>query len=147
MKIVQPITQKYIFSIAAIAFLFFIIFSLGSCARKLTFGISPVVPAATGLVKIKRSKNDTYSIDVKVKNLAQPQRLSPPRGVYVVWIQSDRNAPENIGILKSSTDFLSSVLKGEMKATSTIKPNTVFITAEDNGNARYPGNQVVLRTQ
>lgn len=127
--------------------LFAIIFSVTSCARKLTFDVSPVVPAAEGTVKIKKSKNENYLVNVKIKNLAAPKRLSPPREVYVVWMQSDRNAPKNLGMIKTSSGLFSSTMKGEMDATAINKPTGIFITAEDDGNVRYPGSQVVLRTR
>ena len=135
-------------SLAAVFLLaFFVTFAFSSCARKMTFAVSPVVPAAKGTVKIKKSKNDNYIIDVKVTNLAQPQRLNPPRKVYVVWMESRRHAVRNIGMIKSSKGLFSNTLKGEMKAGATYQPTDVFITAEDNGNVRYPGSQVVLRTK
>jgi hypothetical protein len=106
-----------------------------------------VVPAAEGSVKIKKNKNKNYILTVKTTNLAEPKRLSPPREVYVVWMESERTAPQNIGMIKSSTGFLSSTLKGEMTASSTVRPTAVFVTAEDDGNIQYPGSQVVLRTR
>ena len=139
--------RKNIHSIISATILLFIIFTLNSCARKLTFDVSPVVPAAEGTVKIKKSKNGNYLVNVKIKNLAEPKRLSPPREVYVVWMQSDRNAPKNLGMIKTSSGLLSSTMKGEMDATAITKPTGIFITAEDDGNTRYPGSQVVLRTK
>jgi len=148
MKIFRPENyNKIILPIISIAFLFFISFSFSSCARRLTFGVSPVVPAAEGSVKIKKNKNKNYILTVKTTNLAEPKRLSPPREVYVVWMESERTAPKNIGMIKSSTGFLSSTLKGEMTASSTVRPTAVFVTAEDDGNIQYPGSQVVLRTR
>ncbi|MEO9021235.1 MAG: hypothetical protein ABI237_17425 [Ginsengibacter sp.] len=145
------LTKNYykskIFSIASISFVLFVIVSLGSCARKMTFGVSPVVPAATGKVKIKKSKNDNYVINVKVLNLAPANRLSPSRELYVVWMQTDRSRVKNIGMIKSSKGFLSNKFKGDMTATSIEKPTEIFITAEDNGNVSYPGSQVVLKTE
>ena len=140
------ITPKKVFSFLFFTSSIFILFSLASCARKLTFGVSPVVPAATGTVKIKKSSNENYSIDVKVTNLAPPDRLTPARDVYVVWMESSNNRVKNIGMIKSESSLFSSTRKGELKATSTVKPLNIFITAEDNGNIQYPGNQVVLRT-
>jgi hypothetical protein len=128
-------------------FSLFIILSIASCARKMTFAVSPVVPAATGSVKIKKSANDNYVIRVKVLNLAPPERLTPARDVYVVWMETKRNSIKNIGMIKSSTGLFSNTLKGDMQASSTLKPTSIFITAEDNGRVQYPGNQVVLRTK
>lgn len=134
-------------TIYLVLFIFFASFIISSCARRLTFEISPVAPAAEGSVKIKKNKNDNYILDVRVKNLAEPNRLSPPAKVYVVWMESSRNAPKNMGMIKSSTGFLSNNLKASMTATSTVKPTSIFITAEDNGQVRYPGSQIILRTR
>lgn len=147
MQLTLTPVKKSIVSLTTIAFALLTVFSLGSCARKMSFGISPIVPAAKGQVKIKKSKNNNYTINVSVTNLAPPKRLSPPREVYVVWMRTRRNQVKNIGMIKSSTGFLSSTLKGAMSATSTSKPTSIFITAEDYGNVQYPGSEVVLRTE
>ncbi len=135
--------------VSGLSFLLFLFigFSLASCTRKLTFAVSPVVPAVSGSVKIKKSSNDNFVVRVKVLHLAPPERLTPPKDVYVVWMETKRNSIKNIGMIKSSTGLFSNTLKGEIQALSTLKPTSVFITAEDNGRVQYPGNQVVLRTQ
>ena len=131
----------------AVAICVIIGISLSSCARKLTFLNSAITPAATGNVKIKHTKNGNYSIDVETKNLAPSFKLSPPRKVYVVWMETEQNAVKNIGMMKSGNSLLSKTLKGGLQATSTSKPTSFFITAEDDGNTQYPGNEVVLRTR
>lgn len=138
---------KSILTATSISFILFVVFSLGSCAKKLTFQSSPVVPAATGKVKIKKTKNDNYTIDIDIKNLAPAKRLSPAREVYVVWMESGDRLAEKLGMIKTSSGFLSDALKGSMSATSTVKPTRIFITAEDNGTVTYPGQQVVLETK
>ena len=141
------ILYKNFLSLTLIAFAYLLMVSISSCAHKMSFERSPVVPAATGSVKIKKSDNDNYIIDVKTENLAAPDRLTPPRKVYVVWMESDRNAAKNMGMIKSETGLFSSTLKGDMKAAATVKPTGIYITAEDDGNVQYPGSQVVLRTR
>lgn len=140
-------TKKGIAYILSLAFGAFVLFSISSCARKLTFGVSSVVPAATGTVKIKKTDNENYLIDVKVTNLAPASRLTPSRKVYVVWMESKNDRVKNIGMIKTSSGLFSSTYKGELKASSNEKPATVFITAEDDGDVRYPGNQMVLKTK
>lgn len=54
------------------AFSVFMIFSFSSCARKISFSNSSVVPAATGKVKVKKDKNDNYRINVDIEHLAAP---------------------------------------------------------------------------
>lgn len=119
---------------------------LPSCSRKLTFQTSSVVPAATGKVKIKKTKNGNYQVNVQTLHLAKPENLTPPKRVYVVWMRTEDNNVRNIGMIKSSSGFLSNTLKGDLTATATSKPTSIFITAEDDGNIQYPGNQMVLQT-
>jgi hypothetical protein len=143
----KAFSPKTFFSILAISCSVLIIFSLSSCARKLTFANSTVAPAATGRVKIKKTKNGNYSIDVETKHLAPADKLSPPRRVYVVWMETEQNPVRNIGMIKSESGIFSNTLKGDLQATATSKPTSFFITAEDDGNTQYPGNEVVLRTR
>ena len=140
-------TRKNSLSILSTIFSLFIVLTFSSCARKLTFGVSPVVPAATGSVKIKKVDNGDYHITVKVMNLAPANRLTPARDVYIVWMESNRNAVKNLGIIKSSSGLFSNTLKGNLEATVPVTPTSVFITAEDNEYVRYPGNQLVLKTE
>lgn len=133
--------SKIIFSTVAL----FLIFLISSCSQKINFQTSTVVPAAKGTVKIKKDKNKNYAIDVNVTNLAEPKRLDPPKSIYVVWIETNSGI-KNVGQMKSSSGFLSSGLKASLSAVSPFKPTRVFITAENDGDIRYPGSQVVLST-
>lgn len=120
--------------------------SLGSCARKVSFLTSSVVPAARGTVKVKKDNNDNYRIQVNLTNLAEVKRLQPPRQTYVVWMVTGQEAIKNIGQINSSTSLLSNKLKASFETVSSVKPNKIFITAEDDANIRYPGTQVILST-
>lgn len=120
---------------------------LPSCSKKMTFQTSRIVPAATGSVKIKKTNNDNYQVNVKTLHLARPENLTPPKKVYVVWMRTEDNNFRNLGMIKSSSGLLSNTLKGELRATAISKPTSIFITAEDAGNIQYPGNQVVIETK
>ena len=122
------------------------LFFLTSCARKVSFLTSSVVPAAQGTVKVKQDNNKNYDIKIEISNLAEPDRLQPSKKTYVVWMDSDNNEIKNIGQINSSTGFLSSKLKASFETVSSVKPNKIFITAEDDGNIQYPGTQTVLTT-
>ncbi|MEO6707001.1 MAG: hypothetical protein ABIN04_14260 [Ginsengibacter sp.] len=128
------------------AFVAFIIFSFSSCARKITFLTSSVVPAATGQVKVKKDKNNNYNINVDIRNLAQPSQLQPPKQTYVVWMESAQNMSKNIGQINTSSGFLSSKLKASFQTVSSFKPEKIFITAEDEANVQYPTGARVLTT-
>ncbi len=134
-------TKKVLFVFA----LLFIIISFSSCGKKVKFLNSSVVPAAQGYVKIKQDKNKNNVIDIELTNLAGPERLQPPKNVYVVWMETANNA-KNLGKINSSSSFLSKKLKGSFKTISSFKPSRIFITAEDEANIQYPVGPVALTT-
>lgn len=120
---------------------------LASCARKMTFTTSRVAPAAEGHVKIKKDKNKNYSINLKVKRLADPSRLRPAKRIYIVWMETQRDGTRNIGNLRTSSALFSKTLKSSLSTVTPYKPTGFFITAENSENPTYPDGEVVLRTQ
>lgn len=124
-----------------------VVVAFSSCARKMSFQTSSVVPAAKGTVKIKKDKNNNYKIDLNIMRLASPDRLNPPKDLYVVWMNTDNNAAKNIGQIKTSSGFLSNTLKSSLETVSTTNPTGFFITSENDGNVQYPSGQVVLKTR
>ena len=135
---------KNIFLFTAVIFS---LFTLVSCSNKMSFQTSNVVPAAQGNVKVKKDNNNNYHINLSIKRLANPSRLSPSKNVYVVWMNSDGNNAKNIGQIKTSSSLLSKTLKSSLKTVSTSKPTNFFITAENDANIQYPSGEVVLKTQ
>ena len=117
------------------------ILSFVSCSTKALFQTSSVVPAAKGQVIVKKDKNNNYVIHMKISNLAGVERLEPVRQTYVVWMLTDQGLTKNIGRVNSSSN-----LKVSFKTVSSFKPTQIFITAEDNESAQFPGEQVVLST-
>ncbi len=131
--------------LTVLLFVFFV-FIFSSCSHKITFQKSAAVPAAQGSVKVKKDKNNNYSIEMEVLHLADPSRLQPAKQHYVVWIQTQSNGIKNIGQLKSSSGFFSSTKKADLITVTSFKPNKIFITAEDQVNIPYPTGQLVLTT-
>jgi len=117
------------------------IFSFISCSTKAVFLASSVVPAAEGYVKVKKDNNNNYVIQMQISNLAEVDRLQPPKQTYVVWMVTDQGITKNIGRVSSSNN-----LKVSFKTVSSFKPTQIFITAEDNESAQFPGEQVVIST-
>ncbi|MCX6257434.1 MAG: hypothetical protein NTW49_06000 [Bacteroidia bacterium] len=123
-----------------------ILFSFNSCARKVSFLTSSVVPAARGYVKLKKDNNKNYVIQIHLYNLAEVTRLQPSKQAYVVWMINDKETSINIGQINSSTGLLSKSLTAYFETVSSSKPIKIFITAEDNANNQNPGNMVILST-
>ena len=120
-----------------------IIFLFESCARKIAFQNSTLVPGAEGTVKVKKDNNNNYTIQVELSNLAGPSRLEPAMKTYVIWMETDMENVKNIGQVSSSTSLLSRRLKASFETVSAIKPTKIFITAEDDGTVQHPGTLVL----
>jgi hypothetical protein len=113
-----------------------------SCAKSIEFENSNIVPAARGKVSVKKDKNDNYNIKLELSYLAEPDRLSPPKKYYVVWLSSDTNQmPLNIGQIVGT-----SKLHVEFESVSSSKPKRIFVTAEDDVTTQYPSQYIVLET-
>ena len=110
-------------------------------AQKIPFLQSNVAPAAEGYVKIKTDRNNNNVIKIRIKNLAEIDRLDPEMQTYVVWMITDRETTENIGRINSSNS-----LNVSFEAVTAYKPIKIFITAEENESSRFPGSKIVLST-
>jgi hypothetical protein len=117
-----------------------------SCSKKVQFENSPVVPAARGDVKISKNSNKNYGIKIKFDNLAEVNRLDPPKKTYVIWMVTDQQSTKNIGQVKSGSSMMSSKLKADFETATPFKPVKIFVTAEDDGNVEYPGMYTILST-
>jgi hypothetical protein len=114
---------------------------------KRIFETSSIVPAARGCVKVSRDRNKNYVIKIQLSNLAEPERLQPPKKTYVVWIVTEENSTHNLGQLKSKIRCISRRLKAYLETVSSIKPAKIFITAEDVPEIEVPVTQAVLTTK
>jgi hypothetical protein len=88
---------------------------------------------------VGRAKNDNTSLEITVKFLPQPQKLSPPKNVYVVWLRPQNGPIENIGELWVDKD-----LEGELKTVTAMRSFEVEITAEPGGQVFRPTGKPVL---
>ena len=118
-----------------------------ACAQRIKFLSSSVVPAAQGVVKIKKDGNKNYQIKIHVDNLAAPERLTPPKAMYIVWMVLDNEAPQNLGKIEASKKFMSSKLKASFQTVSASKPVKIFITAENDQTIQYSYSEAVLTTK
>lgn len=113
-----------------------------SCTKKIFFLKSSLIPAAEGYVKVKTDKNHNNVIKIHLSNLAEIDRLQPPKKTYVIWMITDQDLTENIGRITSS-----SKLNATFETVSPHIPSKIFITAEEDTEAKYPGETIVLTTK
>ena len=129
-------------------FSFITIAYLASCSstKSVPFTTSTVSPGAEGTVKIKKDQNGNYSIDVNIKDLVDPGKLTPSSDTYVVWIETKESGTKNIGQIQSSSGMFSG-RKASITTVSNERPIKVFVTAEDDPKKELPGTQIVLTTE
>ncbi|MFD0931184.1 hypothetical protein ACFQ0R_01085 [Psychroflexus salinarum] len=114
-----------------------------ACATKVNFPVSQVAPGADITAKVKKDGNDNYKIDLKAENLTSPDRLDPPKEMYVVWIETARGT-KNIGKINMSSSLFSSTRKGSLSTTTAFEPKRIIITAENTSSNNEPGTFVIV---
>lgn len=117
-----------------------------ACATKVPFQYSAEAPAARGNVKVKKDGNNNYAISIELTNLSEENRLVAPKTAYVVWMTSGSDYAKNLGRISSSSSMMSKTLKASFETISSEKPTKIFITSEEDGNATYPSNSIILTT-
>lgn len=114
---------------------------VSACSKRVTFPVSEVVPAAEAVVKIERDDNKNYEVELEVSNLAPPDRLTPARRHYVVWMVTKKHGTINIGNLNVNRKN-----NAQLTTSTPYEPIRIFITAEDDSKPVLPSTQVVLNS-
>lgn len=117
-----------------------------SCGTKVNFPVSKIVPGADVSAKVKKDGNDNYKIDLRAQNLTSPDRLDPPKQMYVVWIETSRGT-KNIGKLNMSSGMLSSTKKGSLRTTTAFEPKKIIITAEETSTNNEPSTFLIISSE
>ena len=141
-QVLNHFTKNLFSGIMMIALMFFIT----SCATSESFLNSSIVPGAPGTVKVKKDGNQNYRIKLQVEDLAEIERLQSSKEMYVVWMETENGNYENLGQLNTSTGFMSKQRTASLETVSSFKPVRLFITTENEKNARYPNQEVILTT-
>lgn len=112
-----------------------------SCAQTVPFRETPQAPAALGEAKVRVGENNNTRIDLDIRHLAPPQNLTPPKSVYVVWVQAPDGKFTNLGQI---TPDLSR--RVDFSAVTPLRVFRILITAENRVLAGSPSDQIVLST-
>lgn len=115
---------------------------VSACSKKIVFPVSEVVPAAEAVVVVDKDDNQNYELELEVSNLAPPDRLTPARKYYVVWMVTKKHGTINIGNLNVNRKN-----NGELSTSTPYEPIRIFITAEDDSKPVLPSTQVVLNSE
>jgi len=140
MNVLTHWCNRRVVKLAVVATISMGLFPCALKAKTFKLQATSVVPGATGEVKTGKDKNGNTKFRVEVKHLADPKQLTPPRSVYVVWIQVKGSPPESEGMLKVNKN-----LEGKLESAT---PNTFFdlwVTAEGDATSKAPSGPEVLR--
>jgi len=114
---------------------------LTSCASTAKFPVSSTVPAADITVSKKQDKNKNNVIELTATNLAEANRLNPPKNNYSVWIVLENGQTRNVGQLTNKN-----AKKAVLKTVTPFNVKEIFITAEDQGDLTFPSGTEISRT-
>ena len=112
-----------------------------SAASTLSLGSSSEIPAAQGKVRLHRTKNGNVEIQLSVKHLAPPGRITPGANVFVVWVRGLARGAEaqNLGALKVDKN-----LNGKITAVTAMSSFDLFITCEQSQTVTVPATPELL---
>ena len=116
---------------------------LFGCAGKTAVPLSSVlVPSVMGTAEVSKDSNNNAKIELVVHHLAAPQKLTPPRTVYVVWVETSNNDKFNIGQLVVDKN-----LDGNLVSTTPYDSFRLVVTAEDSATVMKPSEQMIFTTE
>jgi len=123
----------------------FAVSSLFACggSQTTTLTAADSAPAAQGTAKASIGDNGNTTLDVEVKHLAPPDRISKDAKFYVVWAKpSDGGAIQNLGMLRVDNDR-----KGDLTTKTALRDFTVLVTPESSGSVSRPSEASVMTTE
>ena len=111
---------------------------LFSCSSTTQFPVSDTVPGAHIEAKLSEDENDNTEIEITADHLANPERLSPSKNLYVVWVVTETGMVKNVGKL-----IQDGRKKVKLDVLTPFKVKEIFITAEEDGNVTKPGKMLI----
>lgn len=118
-----------------------------ACSTKVTFPVSSVVPAAEPVASINKTKEGAYLVKLDINNLALPERLSPPKKHYIVWVEAPGQGLIKLGEIANNTGMFKNRGKASFEKETMYKPTKLLITAENDLDINYPGSTVILKSK
>lgn len=109
-------------------------------AKKYPMTAASIVPGARAEVAVGKDKNGNTTLKMTVRHLANPDRLTPPAGAYVIWLREPGGNVDNRGQLKMDKN-----LKASFEAVTPLKSFDLLVTAEQDVTAKSPSGPEVLK--
>lgn len=135
---VLPSVKQYLTVLVAVAMM-----GLAGCAKNsdIRLTASPENPAAQGIAKVKITDNGNTEIDLVVKHLAPPEKISSGATTYVVWVLGTEPFArhQNMGALVVDKN-----LDGKFKGVTPLRAFQLLVTAEPSAVSTSPNGKTAL---
>lgn len=115
--------------------------ALAACAGP-RVAAAPDLAHAEAVVKFGRLSDERVSIDLAVRRLEEPSKLSPPGHAYVAWVRrAPEYPPQNVGALSVDEQ-----LNGQLRTATDLRRFEFFVTAEAASDVDKPAGPPLLWT-
>lgn len=131
------IRQSAIAGVAAASIL-----TLSACASTTLLKGTSMVPAAEAETSVEADGNDNAVVKMSIKHLADPERLSRSRELYLLWAEVGGERTYPLGKLVVNDEGT-----GELTAVVPFEEFRLILTAEDGLSANAPSSDVVFRSE
>ncbi len=113
-------------------------YQVGGGGTKVDLIGNELLPQASGEAEVEARKGIT-NIEVSVKGLAQPGKISNEFLTYVLWAVSPDGRTINLGEIQ-----INKAGEGKLKATTQLQTFSLFVTAEPYFAVAHPSELLVL---
>jgi PBP1b-binding outer membrane lipoprotein LpoB len=135
--------NRRMFGTAILSVFLFAALALSGCSSAAVYQMDSGdrTAGAEGEATVNKDRNGNQVVTLKVAHLPLPSRLDQAMGTYVVWVSpAESNTTYNMGQIRLTNDRT-----GEITFTTPFPAFQMVVTAEVDGTAMAPSNQVVLR--
>jgi len=101
--------------------------------------VSTNQPAADAQLTHQKDDNGNVKVKIHFYHLAKPDSLTPAKDAYVVWIEPNGQAPQNMGAVKVNGN-----LESEFQTRTPFKLFKVYVTAEEGPKVTTPSSDHIL---
>src|SRR5437763_1355627 len=101
--------------------------------------VSTNQPAADAQLTHQKDDNGNVKVKIHFYHLAKPDSLTPAKDAYVVWIEPNGQAPQNMGAVKVNDN-----LESEFQTRTPFKVFKLYVTPEQGPKVTNPSSDHVL---
>lgn len=117
--------------------------ALPACAAKYSVACREPALGSDADIVVSKTKSGNYLVEMKMTNLAPPDRLDAASTTYVVWFQPKEKPAVKAGALSYDPDDR----RGFLEATTPHREFTLLVTLEANAEASEPTDKTIVTQQ